>query len=181
MNAKELFQFIRSWVVSIVPVNTFVIQSYQAGPAPTERKDAYLTIEPIGSWEKVGQDSKMIYDRPDLSHPRVTTYRGTIQVREVNGLGDLLRDLVESFSSQQALDYFGPNGVSILSTQGPTAIPSLQGSRWLQEHVLTLTLLWARADDGLAPGGSSSFIESVEIERDSGPGSPQKIFVQKPV
>lgn len=183
MNAAELFQFLRGWILSVLPTDSVLIQANQDGPAPKTRSGVYLVLEAIGSWDMVGQTSRSIQERPDLALPRVTTYRGTMQLREVGGLGDLLRDVLESIGTQDAVDTFSGAGLSILSTQGPTAVPSLQGSQWRQEQVLTLTLLWTRADDGLKAGetADANAVQSVEVTRESGPSNPSTIFVQKPV
>lgn len=190
MNMTELFKFLRTWILSVVPSGTELIMANQDGPAP-KVKGAYLVLEVTGSWEQVGMTSHMVTDRPELAHPNVVTYRGSIQLREVYGLGDLLRSVVMNLDTQGARDYFGPSGVSILSTQGPLGVPALQGSQWRQEQVLTLNVLWSVADDMLPAGSTEGpYIQSVEItQRDQynvaegqepSHAEGQKIFVQKP-
>ena len=49
-------------------------------------------------------------------------------------------------------------GISVLRTDGPTAMPALQQAQWRRESLLTLEMSWARTYEG-----STRTIESVEI------------------
>ena len=102
----------------------------------------------------------MIDNRPDLPSPRVFVYRGTIEIREVEGDGDYLMQLLESLDNPEYQYLLNDAGLSVLKAEGPQEMPSLQQAQWRRESLLTLTMSWVRAYEG-----STITIESVEISQ----------------
>lgn len=156
MNNKELYDFLFEWMTTVLGEDVIIIQGHQDSPAP---KGNYLTLDCTGSWEPVGATpSHEIRDRDDLPSPRVFQYKGTVQIWESRGLGDNLILLAESLDDTEIKNLFSNYGVSVLKTNGPVASPVLNDSNWVREHLLTLTMLRARAKTG-----SLETIETVEV------------------
>ena len=122
-------------------------------------KGTFICINYAGSWNLAGSNaSKMIDNRPALPSPRVYDYRGTVEIREVEGDGDYLMQLLESLDRPEYQYLLNDAGLSVLKAEGPQEMPSLQQAQWRKESLLTLTMSWARAYEG-----SSLTIESGEI------------------
>lgn len=159
-NAEELWNALYYWVRSVLPKKIKVEESHQDMPTP---KGCFITISYAGNWHFAGTTaSRMIVGRPDLPSPRLFTYRGTIELREVEGDGENLMKLVESLENPEIQAIFETAGISVLRTDGPTAMPALQQAQWRRESMLTLEMAWARAYEG-----STLTIESVEITQES--------------
>ena len=90
-------------------------------------------------------------------------YKGSVQIWETRGLGDNLILLAESLDDTEIKNLFSEHGVSVLRTDGPTTSPYLNDSNWIREHLLTLTMLRARAKIG-----SPETIETVEVRESIG-------------
>lgn len=156
LTSAELFAELYAWIKGVAGDGVEVIQSHQDAPAPSGH---YLAIEYEGSWSKVGGTSHMARSAPALPSPNVHLYEGQVQVWEVDGLGDILRDIVESVDRMAAA--FESRGFSVLRAEGPTAMPTLDGDRhWRREHVLTIHMLWARGDEG-----TTEYIETADIQQ----------------
>lgn len=158
--AEELWNALYYWVRSVLPQKIKVVESHQDMPTP---KGCFITISYAGNWHFAGTTaSRMVVGRPDLPSPRLFTYRGTIELREVEGDGENLMKLVESLENPEIQAIFETSGISVLRTDGPTAMPALQQAQWRRESKLTLEMAWARAYEG-----STLTIESVEITQES--------------
>lgn len=158
--AEELWNALYYWAHSVLPQKIKVIESHQDMPSP---KGCFITISYAGNWHFAGTTaSRMVVGRPDLPSPRLFTYRGTIELREVEGDGENLMKLVESLENPEIQAIFETAGISVLRTDGPTAMPALQQAQWRRESMLTLEMAWARAYEG-----STLTIESVEITQES--------------
>ena len=156
MNNKELYDFLFEWMTTVLGEDVIIIQSHQDAPAP---KGNYLTLDCTGSWTPVGATpSHEIGDRFDLPSPRVFQYKGSVQIWETRGLGDNLILLAESLDDTEIKNLFSEHGVSVLRTDGPATSPYLNDSNWIREHLLTLTMLRARAKIG-----SLETIETIEV------------------
>lgn len=157
--AEELWNALYYWVRSVLPQKIKVVESHQDMPTP---KGCFITISYAGNWHFAGSSaSRMVVGRPDLPSPRLFTYRGTIELREVEGDGENLMKLVESLENPEIQAIFETAGISVLRTDGPTAMPALQQAQWRRESMLTLEMAWARAYEG-----STLTIESVEISQE---------------
>lgn len=158
--AEELWNALYYWVRSVLPQKIKVVESHQDMPTP---KGCFITISYEGNWHFAGTTaSRMVVGRPDLPSPRLFTYRGTIELREVEGDGENLMKLVESLENPEIQAIFETAGISVLRTDGPTAMPALQQAQWRRESMLTLEMAWARAYEG-----STLTIDSVEITQES--------------
>ena len=158
--AEELWNALYYWVRSVLPQKIKVVESHQDMPTP---KGCFISINYAGNWHLAGTTaSRMVVGRPDLPSPRLFTYRGTIEIREVEGDGENLMKLVESLENPEIQAIFETAGISVLRTDGPTAMPALQQAQWRRESMLTLEMAWARAYEG-----STLTIESVEITQES--------------
>lgn len=158
-SAEELWNALYYWVRSVLPQKIKVVESHQDMPTP---KGCFITISYAGNWHLAGTTaSRMVVGRPDIPSPRLFTYRGTIELREVEGDGENLMKLVESLENPEIQAIFEVAGISVLRTDGPTAMPALQQAQWRRESMLTLEMAWARAYEG-----STLTIESVEITQE---------------
>lgn len=153
--ADALWDVLYAWATGVLP-GVAVVPSHENAPSPDGN---YIVINYAGTWRRAGTTpSKRIDNRPDLPAPNVYVYRGSVQVRDVDGNGDNLMRLVESLDDYGVLTAFADAGISVLKTNGPVAMPALQQTKWRRESVLTLEMTWARANEG-----TTLTIESVEI------------------
>ena len=156
--AAELWNALYRWATAVLPKKVKVVKSHQD---MASFKGTFICINYAGSWSLAGSNaSKMIDNRPDLPSPRVFVYRGTIEIREVEGDGDFLMQLLESLDRPEYQYILNDAGLSVLKAEGPQEMPALQQAQWRKESLLTLTMSWARAYEG-----STITIESVEISQ----------------
>ena len=156
--AAELWNAIYRWATAVLPKKVKVVKSHQDMASV---KGTFICIKYAGSWSLAGSNaSKMVDDRPDLPSPRVFVYRGTVEIREVEGDGDYLMQLLESLDNPEYQYLLNDAGLSVLKAEGPQEMPALQQAQWRRESLLTLTMSWARAYEG-----STLTIESVEISQ----------------
>lgn len=156
--AAELWNALYRWATAVLPKKVKVVKSHQD---MASFKGTFICINYAGSWSLAGSNaSKMIDNRPDLPSPRVFVYRGTIEIREVEGDGDFLIQLLESLDRPEYQYILNDAGLSVLKAEGPQEMPALQQAQWRKESLLTLTMSWARAYEG-----STLTIESVEISQ----------------
>ena len=156
--AAELWSALYRWATAVLPKKVKVVKSHQDMASV---KGTFICINYAGRWNLAGSNaSKMIDNRPDLPSPRVFVYRGTIEIREVEGDGDFLMQLLESLDNPEYQYLLNDAGLSVLKAEGPQEMPALQQAQWRKESLLTLTMSWARAYDG-----STITIERVEISQ----------------
>lgn len=156
--AAELWNAIYRWATAVLPKKVKVVKSHQDMASV---KGTFICINYAGSWNLAGSNaSKMIDNRPDLTSPRVFVYRGTVEIREVEGDGNFLMQLLESIDNPEYQYLLNDAGLSVLKAEGPQEMPALQQAQWRKESLLTLTMSWARAYEG-----STLTIESVEISQ----------------
>ena len=154
MTQDGLFQLFYDWIQSVVGTGVTVIKSHSDGPAP---KDTYITLAQSGNWSPIGLPAHMTSD-VSLVSPRVHDSEVELEIWESNGSGDLLRQLVKSVDTPESTLLLESNGVAILKPNGPTAMPSLGGSRWTHEHLLRLQLLITEIETT-----TTTYIETVEL------------------
>jgi hypothetical protein len=156
--AAELWNALYRWATAVLPKKVKVVKSHQDMASV---KGTFICINYAGSWSLAGSNaSKMIDNRPDLPSPRVFVYRGTVEIREVEGDGDFLMQLLESLDRPEYQYLLNDAGLSVLKAEGPQEMPSMQQAQWRKESLLTLTMSWVRAYEG-----STLTIESVEISQ----------------
>lgn len=154
--AAELWNALYRWATAVLPKKVKVVKSHQDMASV---KGAFICINYAGSWNLAGSNaSRMIENRPDLPSPRVFVYRGSVEVREVEGDGDFLMQLLESLDNPQYQYLLNDAGLSVLKAEGPQEMPALQQAQWRKESLLTLEMSWVRAYEG-----SNLYIERVEI------------------
>ena len=164
--AAELWNALYRWATAVLPKKVKVVKSHQDMASV---KGAFICINYAGSWNLAGSNaSRMIDNRPDLPSPRVFVYRGSVEVREVEGDGDYLMQLLESLDNPEYQYLLNDAGLSVLKAEGPQEMPALQQAQWRKESLLTLEMSWVRAYEG-----SKLYIHSVEItEKDALTGTP---------
>ena len=164
--AAELWNALYRWATAVLPKKVKVVKSHQDMASV---KGTFICINYAGSWNLAGSNaSRMIDNRPDLPSPRVFVYRGSVEVREVEGDGDYLMQLLESLDNPQYQYLLNDAGLSVLKAEGPQEMPALQQAQWRKESLLTLEMSWVRAYEG-----SKLYIHSVEItEKDALTGTP---------
>lgn len=141
-----------------------IIQSHENAPSPS---GTYVCIDYAGTWRMAGTSaSRMLSGDVSRPSPRVYTYRGTVQVREVDGDGENLMLLLESLENIDVQEALMEAGISVLRTQGPVMMPALQQSEWRRESLLTLEMSWAR---GYA--GTLLTIRSVDVQQENHMGT----------
>ena len=152
---STLWDSLYDWATSVLP-GVEVVISHEDAPSPAGN---FVCIDYAGSWQLRGSTaSRMVSDRPDLPSPRVYTYTGSVQIRDVDGDGENLMLLLESLEDPSVLGTLADKGFSVLRSSGPQVMPALQQSEWRRESILTLELAWARVY-----AGTTLTIESVEI------------------
>lgn len=168
--AAELWNALYRWATAVLPKKVKVVKSHQDMASV---KGTFICINYAGSWNLAGSNaSRMIDNRPDLPSPRVFVYRGSVEVREVEGDGDYLMQLLESLDNPQYQYLLNDAGLSVLMAEGPQAMPALQQAQWRKESLLTLQMSWVRAYEG-----SKLYIHSVDItQNDYETGDPINEF-----
>ena len=168
--AAELWNALYRWATAVLPKKVKVVKSHQD---MSSVKGTFICINYAGSWNLAGSNaSRMIDNRPDLPSPRVFVYRGSVEVREVEGDGDYLMQLLESLDSPQYQYLLNDAGLSVLKAEGPQEMPALQQAQWRKESLLTLEMSWVRAYEG-----SELYIHSVDItQNDYETGDPINEF-----
>ena len=168
--AAELWNALYRWATAVLPKKVKVVKSHQDMASV---KGTFICINYAGSWNLAGSNaSRMIDNRPDLPSPRVFVYRGSVEVREVEGDGDFLMQLLESLDNPQYQNLLNDAGLSVLKTDGPQEMPALQQAQWRKESLLTLQMSWVRAYEG-----SKLYIHSVDItQNDYETGDPINEF-----
>lgn len=159
MDSAALFQFLRTWIVSVVGEEIEVIQGRDNGPAP---QGMYIMLDAEGGWNKQGSPSFRSSDE-SLVKPIINDYQVEIQMWEVGGHGDASRACLESVDLQDQLDIFGNAGVSLLKATGPEPMPMMENSNWTDQTLTRLTLLVSRGDTG-----PTNYIETIEFNNQLG-------------
>ena len=156
--AEELWSALYGWASGVL-TGVEIIQSHENAPSPS---GTYVCIDYAGTWRMAGTSaSRMLSGDVSRPSPRVYTYRGTVQVREVDGDGENLMLLLESLENIDVQEAFMEAGMSVLKSTGPVLVPSLQQSTWRRESLLTLEMAWSRGYSG-----DSLYIQSVTITQE---------------
>lgn len=160
-SAQGFWDKLYSWITGVLP-GVKVAESHDNGPSP---EGNFISVDYSGKWRLAGSvPDKMMHSRPDLPEPLVYLYRGTVELRDVDGDGENLMLLVESLNDPDVLDAFETAGISVLKSEGPVMLPALQETQWRRESILTLEMTWARGYEG-----ATTYIESVEITQINSP------------
>lgn len=166
LTAQDLWDALYAWAHGVLP-GVEVIQSHEDAPSPSGN---YVCIDYAGTWRMAGTSaSRMLSGDTSRPSPRVYMYRGSVQVRDVEGDGENLMLLLESLENPDVQTAFSAAGISVLRSSGPVLMPALQESTWRRESLLTLEMSWARAY-----AGSELTIESVTIQKVDGSGTVEE-------
>lgn len=166
LTAQDLWDALYAWAHGVLP-DVEVIQSHEDAPSPSGN---YVCIDYAGTWRMAGTSaSRMLSDDTSRPSPRVYMYRGSVQVRDVEGDGENLMLLLESLENPDVQAAFSAAGISVLRSSGPVLMPALQESTWRRESLLTLEMSWARAY-----AGSELTIESVAVQEVDGSGTVEE-------
>lgn len=161
--AQELWDALYAWVHGVLP-GVEVTQSHEDAPSPDGN---YVCIDYAGTWTMAGTSaSRMLSGDTFLPSPRIYVYRGQVQLRDVEGDGENLSLLLESLEDHAVQQDFEAAGISVLRTQGPVLMPSLQQSEWRRESLLTLEMTWARGYEG-----TTLTIRSVDVQQENHMGT----------
>lgn len=166
LTAQDLWDALYAWAHGVLP-DVEITQSHEDAPSPSGN---YVCIDYAGTWRMAGTSaSRMLSDDTSRPSPRVYMYRGSVQVRDVEGDGENLMLLLESLENPDVQAAFGAAGISVLRSSGPVMMPALQESTWRRESLLTLEMSWARAY-----AGSELTIESVTVQKVDGSGTVEE-------
>lgn len=166
LTAQDLWDALYAWAHGVLP-GVEVIQSHEDVPSPSGN---YVCIDYAGTWRMAGTSaSRMLSGDTSRPSPRVYMYRGSVQVRDVEGDGENLMLLLESLENPDVQAAFSAAGISVLRSSGPVMMPALQESTWRRESLLTLEMSWARAY-----AGSELTIESVTVQEVDGSGTVEE-------
>ena len=161
--AQELWDALYAWVHGVLP-GVEVTQSHEDAPSP---EGNYVCIDYAGTWTMAGTSaSRMLSGDTSLPSPRVYVYRGQVQLRDVEGDGENLSLLLESLEDFAVQAQFEAAGISVLRSEGPVLMPSLQQSEWRRESLLTLEMTWARGYEG-----TTLTIRSVDVQQENHMGT----------
>lgn len=166
LTAQDLWDALYAWAHGVLP-GVEITQSHEDAPSPSGN---YVCIDYAGTWRMAGTSaSRMLSDDTSRPSPRVYMYRGSVQVRDVEGDGENLMLLLESLENPDVQAAFSAAGISVLRSSGPVLMPALQESTWRRESLLTLEMSWARAY-----AGSELTIESVTVQKVDGSGTVEE-------
>lgn len=166
LTAQDLWDALYAWAHGVLP-GVEITQSHEDAPSPSGN---YVCIDYAGTWRMAGTSaSRMLSDDTSRPSPRVYMYRGSVQVRDVEGDGENLMLLLESLENPDVQAAFSAAGISVLRSSGPVLMPALQESAWRRESLLTLEMSWARAY-----AGSELTIESVTVQKVDGSGTVEE-------
>ena len=162
-SAHELWDALYAWVHGVLP-GVEVTESHEDAPSP---EGNYICIDYAGSWTMAGTSaSRMLSGDTSLPSPRIYVYRGKVQLRDVEGDGENLSLLLESLEDLAVQAQFEAAGISVLRSEGPVLMPSLQQSEWRRESLLTLEMTWARGYEG-----TTLTIRSVDVQQENHMGT----------
>lgn len=166
LTAQDLWDALYAWAYGVLP-GVEITQSHEDAPSPSGN---YVCIDYAGTWRMAGTSaSRMLSGDTSRPSPRVYMYRGSVQVRDVEGDGENLMLLLESLENPDVQAAFSAAGISVLRSSGPVLMPALQESTWRRESLLTLEMSWARAY-----AGSELTIESVTVQKVDGSGTVEE-------
>lgn len=141
----------------------FVVQEHQNNPAPT-KTNTYIAIGYRPTGGRKGQEEKQEMASVTPSDPGYlelrTQFEGLIELREINGNGGLLEQLVTTFARQDVMDLLDTYGVVTRNiVNGPYPIPYTEQEKWVRASILEITIGFVGSDVYM-PG----VIENVELE-----------------
>lgn len=170
MTSDTLFTFLYDWIDKIINIEPTpppsplipIISAYDEGTVPDTK---YISINPdpnskmkIGS-PSTGDPQENVDPNLDGRRILVNDYELSVELRQVGGGNDFLRQLIDSVDRQEIKDLFSANNVTYYEESAIQYAPSLQGAEWRQETFVELRL-------GTAEGTTenASYIDDVEGE-----------------
>lgn len=167
MTSAVLFTFLYDWINQVIntepnPTRSIeIISNYDEGTIPSGK---YISVNPDPSRRKIGRmstgDPQEDAD-PELDGRRiqVNDYELTVEIRQVGGGNDFLRELIDSVDRQDIIDLFSAANLTYFDETPIQIAPTLQGAEWREESFTELRL-------GTAEGTTenASYIDDVEGE-----------------
>lgn len=173
MKNKELRNILKQWITQVLitegSYTIEIISSHQNTPSPDS---TYITMlygpprNPNGRATK----TEVYYNEEDPEDEdngkRVIAQDWTINVelRETNGEGDLLRELIDSLEREDILNnYFRANNLAHYTNGQILPVPRLDQEDWTRESIVELVLGTAESFKEF-----TDYIETVEYEGNIG-------------
>lgn len=143
MTADALYTFLLSWIQQVVntePAQSYpIIQSDQDAPEPTDG-GLFIVISAAPNRSRIGRPSKGDPDDITGKSKLVNDYLLTLDIWEVNGLGDQLRLIEDSTDRQDIIDLFSSNDIVYLGQEDIQYVPRTQENKWRRECMLEIRL-----------------------------------------
>lgn len=145
MNASTLYNFLYFWIDLILNTELSlgipIIQEYQDAPAPDER---YIAIDSSPDRTTIGR----AYRTEPINDPGpeeglvniVNDDELMLELREVNGTGDLLRVLTASIERASVQLLFAENKITYFGDEGVKIINRTNDNKWIKEAVVEIRL-----------------------------------------
>jgi len=164
MTSATLFSKVYSWVnLSInadLSTPIVIMKSFQDISQPAQ---TFISIDPIGRISRVGMPYKSALDN-DAEGTIKNTYRTSLSIRQVGGVGEYLQKLIDNYELQSVQDNLYSAGLSLSTFGDIISMPSLIGAgnwkqeKWVPECVMEVVFLFASENTI-----TSNWIETVDI------------------
>jgi hypothetical protein len=147
MTSKQLRAYLKSWIEKVLVTDggysvNGIISSNDNGPNPG---GTYLTIQYSPSKYKVGGVARGELNE-DGERTSVNDIQADIEIRETNGEGDLLNELVNSLDREDIYQtYFTANGLVCYEQSPVMPIPRILDDDWIRESRVELNLAFAES------------------------------------
>lgn len=148
----DVYKAIQSWCVLVLAgTGASVIQAFQNAPQTALPQIAISspTATPFGRSSSVSSYTQDTQDPTKYNGTISIDYEGTVSLWETGGDGALLRAIVNSLDSQEAIAHFSARGVVVDFPQSQQIIflPRLQEGAWLKESTTVLSVRWRETFD----------------------------------
>ena len=121
----DIYSQIQALAVAVLPAGTPVIEGRQGKPAPD---GPHLVIMPNPQLSLIGQASEVVNDDVTV---RYFDWVGPVEIRELDGDGDLLRLLLQGTDRSTVKNYL--QTVSFLSSSEVQDLSFQEGDKWVKE------------------------------------------------
>lgn len=157
-----LYTLLRNWATQIFnteqSLGLLIVESNQDIPK-AKKDDIYLSIDYTSSRSRIGRGYKAKADKITGLSKVKNNWLNTIEIREVNGNGDLLEELVETSDRDDIISLFNEAGFALLTSGPVQMLPSLPENTWKRESVVELTI-----HSGKEFEENTGFINNTETE-----------------
>jgi hypothetical protein len=156
-NADALYDFLYDWVNLIANVenkrNIKIIQSHENLPTPdndgddettSEDEKTYISVGYSGIVGRIGRAFKPTETDDNGKVSIKNDFEKTVEIREVNGDGDLLELLIENIERQDILDLWHKNYVVFRRVESSQKLDRTQENEWVRESLIEIVVGFAR-------------------------------------